>query len=223
VIVCIPSRGRPESLRRLFESIVITKARCDFFVRLDEDDPALFDSLNALRWCGWQRGPIIVGPRTDVAGAMQEALRVFPDEDCYALIGDDTVMRTFHWDEKLREAAGRWRIAYPDDGLKGETQATHPFIGGDFLRAIGFWGLPGLSHLFTDTVWDFLGRQYGNLVYCPQVLVEHMHWSAGKSERDPTYAKPTAAEDQRCFSTWSDAYRLDRALAERVAASAAAA
>ncbi len=222
MIVCVPSRGRPQRLARLFASVAATRASCAFYVRLDVDDPALGATMRAMRAMRAIHVQIVVGPRTDVAGAMQETFRVFPDEDCYALVGDDTVMRSYRWDDKLRAAAGLWHVAYPDDGLKGAAQATHPFIGGNFLRAIGFWALPGLSHLYTDTVWDFLGRAYGNLIYQPQVLVEHLHWSAGKADRDDTYAKPAASEDQRCFLSWSSHYRIDPALAERVAASAAA-
>ena len=215
MIVCVPSRRRPERLWSFIRSAMTTDAKCKFYIRLDDDDPTLpaykerMDGLN-------------IGPRVSVAEAMQECLRFHPDEECYALIGDDTVLRTRHWDQILSKAAGRWGIAYPDDGLKGESQATHPFIGGDFLRAIGFWALPGLTHLYTDTVWDFLGRKYDNLVYRPEVLIEHMHWSAGKCARDASYEKPSAAKDEACFSQWSGSYQIDPILSAKIAASAEA-
>lgn len=215
MVICVPSRGRPERLWKFIRSAMATDATCKFYIRVDDDDPCLsayrerMDGLN-------------VGPRVSVAEAMQEALRSHPDEDCYALIGDDTILHTRHWDKILNRAAGRWFISYPDDCLAGESQATHPFIGGDFLRAIGFWALPGLSHLYTDTTWDFLGRKYANLIYRPDVLVEHIHWSSGKCDRDTSYAKPTAAKDKACFMQWSGKYQIDPILCARIAASAEA-
>lgn len=212
MIVCIASRGRPQRLWQLIRSALSTQATCKFYIRLDDDDPCLAEYRKNL-------SGLNIGPRVSVAQAQQECFGRYPDEDCYAFIGDDTILRTRHWDQKLKEVAGRWRIAFPDDGLNGAKQATHPFIGGDFLRAIGFWALPGLTHLYTDTVWDFLGRTYGNLVYCPEILVEHMHWSAGKCVRDAIYAKPTAAKDQQCFLRWSSEYQIDPGLRSSIAAS----
>ncbi len=217
VIVCIATRGRPSSFARLMKSIDATREVAKVYVRIDNDDP-LLDGYRALPMPFY--AVRATGPRVDVAQAQQECLAAHPDEDCYAFIGDDTEIHTVGWDRKLRDAAGPWGISYPDDGLKSEAQATHPFIGGEFLRAIGFWALPGLSHLYTDTVWDFLGRHYGNLVYRPDVLVEHLHWSAGKSERDESYEKPTAARDQACFLNWSGQYRTDPALSAAIAAHA---
>ncbi len=216
MIVCIATRGRPERFERLMDSIRRTRQVAKVYVRVDGDDPRYSEycSLDLPSYAEF-----VIGPRVDVAGAMQECLGAFPTEDCYVLLGDDTEVHTFGWDRKLRDAAGLWHISYPNDGLKGESQATHPCIGGEFLRAIGFWALPGLSHLYTDTVWDFLGRQYGNLVYRPDVLVEHLHWSAGKSARDETYAKPTAVEDQTCFLKWSEQYRRKTAVCAAIAAS----
>lgn len=217
MIVAIPSRGRPERLRRLLDSAVATETQCRLYVRLDNDDPALDDYVGLItegRLCGR------VGPRIGFARSLQECLADHPKEDCYGFMGDDTCLHVRNWDRILRTAAGRWNVAYPDDGLKGESQATHPFIGGDFLRAIGFWGLPGLTHLFTDTVWDFLGRRYGNLVYRPDVVVEHLHWSASKCARDASYAKPTAAKDQACFLHWIASYQIDPILRGKIAASA---
>lgn len=218
MIVCIPSRERPEKFSDLLYSIMRTATMsCQFYIRLDEDDPRRSD-YSFVREFALKHGDvrIEIGPRADLAGIIQECLARYPDEDCYARIDDDVVAHTVGWDQTLHDAAGPWGISYPDDGVQGEKLATHPFIGGDLLRAFGFWALPGLSHLYTDTVWDFIGRQYGNLVYRHDVFLEHRHWCVGKSERDHTYDKPKAAQDRARFQQWISEFQIDPTLAAKI-------
>lgn len=193
-------------------------------VRLDDDDPAL-PQYRALDWPAFTT--VWTGPRVKMGGAMVEAFARWPDADCYGPMGDDTVPLTARWDAELRDTAGDWFIAYPDDRLKGQSQATHPYVGGEFLRAIGFWSLPGLVHLYTDAVWDWLGRLYGNLIYRPDVVLDHRHFSNGRAPADATYArvfngKPHTETDRECFTRWQQSYQPDTGIAAKIAACAGA-
>ena len=220
MIVCIPSRERPEKLSDLLYSIMRTATiPCKFYIRLHEDDP-LREDYSFVQGFAPEHGVVVhveIAPRIDLAGTIQECFTKYPNEDCYARIDDDVVVHTVGWDKKLRDAAGQWGISYPDDGVQGEKLATHPFVGGDLLRAFGFWALPGLSHLYTDTVWDFIGRQYGNLTYRQDVFLEHRHWCVGKSVRDHTYAKPKAVHDHACYQTWIGDFQIDHEIATNIA------
>ena len=184
-------------------------------VRLDEDDPKLGEYMDIQLPSNCFR---VVGPRTGYGGAMREFFAAEPDHDCYGMMGDDSVPLTPRWDQTLRDAANRVNIAYPDDMINGETLATHCYCGGDFLRALGFWTLPDLTHLYTDTVLDYLGRLYGNLVYVPEVEIEHRHWSVGKAVHDETYVHHSAAKDAEAFGAWRSSYAFDPRLAVRLAA-----
>lgn len=214
MLVVVPSRGRPQNLKRLLDACAATRSNAKIWVRLDKDDPTLFEYLKL------DLPTVHVGEQVKAAGAMEEAFRFYPDEQAYGLIGDDAIPKTFHWDRKLY--VNPWTITYPDDGIWGESYASHPFVGGDFVRAIGFYALPGLVHLYTDTVWDHLGRLYGNIIYKPQVRIEHLHWSVGKAPKDATYervfnGKPHAKEDELCFLNWKAAYKIDSGLKQKIA------
>lgn len=209
MIICLPSRSRPQRLRLLLENMKATGTTSKVYIRLDDDDPRLQEY-------GEIPHRFIVGPRVGPAQCLRECFDFFPHEDCYGMMGDDMAIHTNEWDRKLQTAAGRWNVAYPDDGLKGETLATHPFIGGEFVRAMGFLALPGLYMLFADTVWDFLGRQYGNLIYCPEIYLEHLHWSAGKAVRDETYTKFHAGEDQARFLNWRGEFKIDPVILDAI-------
>lgn len=192
-------------------------------VRLDDDDPAL-PAYRALDWPGF--ATVWTGQRVKMGGAMVEAFARWPDAGCYGPMSDDAVPMTARWDAELTETAGDWFIAFPDDLLKGAAQATHPHVGGAFLRAVGFWSLPGLVHLYTDAVWDWLGRLYGNLIYRPDVVIDHRHFSTGRAPMDATYertfnGKPHTETDRACFTRWTQGYSRDPGIAAQIAASVA--
>lgn len=224
MLLVVPSRERVKSLERLLKSFADTMVSCNVMVRLDEDDPCLNDYLE-LEYP--DNVKTVVGEQVKMAGAMREGLHNFRDEDCYGFMGDDTLPKTPRWDEELRKSAGLWNVAYPDDLLKGRSLVTHPFIGGEFLRAVGFWALEGLTHLYTDMVWDYLGRTYGNLIYRNDVVVEHLHFSVGKSDFDKTYERtfkgyPYAEKDRLCFEKWKAQYVPSNTIRKQIAESAPA-
>ena len=50
-------------------------------------------------------------------------------------------------------------------------------VPGWILEAMGYWFPPGMVHLWTDNVWEELGRALGNWVYAENVLCEDHHHS----------------------------------------------
>ena len=203
----LPTRQRPHNLERFIKAYKRTKATARIFVRLDDDDPVL-EQYEALL-IGRRRFLLRTGPRTRMPGALNEAFREFPFECCYGIMGDDVVPRTEHWDWDLFKAAGLWKIAYGRDGLNDEAHATHPLMGGHLARAWGRLAIPGLTHLYNDTVWMELGRRLNCLIYCPHVYTEHMHFSCGKAQFDEIYRRVAdgqnyAVNDGRVFEIWKN-------------------
>lgn len=218
-----PSRSRPHNLQRLIDYYEKTHAYVKFLVRLDEDDPYLEDYLKLVIPDSWI---VHIGPQVKMGGAMRETFKEFPNEPFYSFIGDDTIPRTEYWDKELIETAGDWLIAYPNDLLKGRKQATHPVIGGELLRAVGYWTLPCLTHLYTDTVWDYIGKMLDLLRYREDVILEHCHWSVGKAPKDEIYIRQFNGrnyhiEDLLCYEHWKrtlDVNILRKTIAESVKA-----
>lgn len=103
-------------------------------------------------------------------------------------MGDDHRVRTRGWDRLLVEAAGPIGIAYGDDLLQGAALPTAVVMGADIVRALGQMVPPTLRHLFVDDYWKALGLGMGRLTYVPEVVIEHLHPSAGKAEMDESYA-----------------------------------
>ena len=168
---------------------------------LDKDDPALADYKLVELPDGWK---VKVGPRIKPGPVYNLAFHEFPNEPYYGLLGDDVVPLTNHWDSKLIEVAGSDHLAYPDDLFCRETIATHPVIGGDLVRKVGFLSYGELKQYFTDTWWTFVSRALGLSVYCPQIVFDHMHHSTGKAPVDDTYRGkwPDADSDRAIYDAF---------------------
>lgn len=199
----LPTRGRPNSLKRFIDAYLKTKSTTKIFVRLDEDDLFLEEYL-ALALPN--TFIIRVGPRQGLRSAMNEAVDLYPDEDYYGLGADDLVPQTVEWDKKLFEISKKNKISFPNDlGKKSKKDLpTHPCVGGDLVRAVGWFGLPVVHHYYLDDTWKYIGQQLECITRLDDVIVEHVHYSRKKSEFDQTYKETNNhfENDKNLFSKW---------------------
>jgi hypothetical protein len=197
--VLVPSRGRPDSIMRLWRSIVTTAEKpwlITLCVRLDDDDPTADaypethgDALTYSR-----------GPRIRLAASWNEqAAQAVEDGATHlALWGDDNIPITLGWDEKLigrldRDGPG---FVYGRDGIwdhtfdttiKGQlVLPTAVVMPVEVYRVLGWVSPPGLTHLCVDVAWRDLGIACGALFYEPRVTIRHLHRIAGAPD-DQTY------------------------------------
>ena len=67
---------------------------------------------------------------------------------------------------------------------------------------------PAMKHLYLDNFWKDIGNELGSLVYRDDVIIEHMHPFAGKSESDEGYVEVNSSElykhDQKAFQIYSE-------------------
>ena len=60
-------------------------------------------------------------------------------------------------------------------------------MSAEIVEAIGYMVPPVLVHMYMDNFWKDLGAALGNLAYRHDVIIEHMHYLAGKSQIDEGY------------------------------------
>lgn len=199
----LPTRSRTENCQRFIEAWHTTNASTPVHVRLDLDDPSL-EILKSLPWP--KEFTVFVGPRGGLRQAINEIFELYPNEAWYGLLADDLLPQTNKWDQLLIEAAGSNQIAYPNDGGKLLDLPTHPCVGGNLVRSIGWFGFPPCYHFFVDTVWQFLGKQLNNIHRLDNVIVEHLHYSLGKSAMDQTYQESSEKykNDKRAYRDWCE-------------------
>lgn len=169
-------------------------------VRLDDDDPMLQGYKDLSNWPhDWE---IIIADRIPLGDIYNSALNAMPDLEWYGFLADDVVPETFGWDRLLIKAAGSFGLAFGDDGINGETRATHFVLGGDLVRRVGYLALPGLDRTYIDTVWNDIAHKRVVSRYLPDVKMTHKHFSNRTALMDQTYRKPAKARDRALYQEW---------------------
>lgn len=195
----LPSRGRPVQLQRFFDEgnpeqpgVVIT----------EEDQSEVYCKIRMPP--GWQLLVVTGVDRLGYAAAANAGFRQFPNEPWYGQSGDDSIGRTAHWDTLLGQLATPNQIVWPNDLFGG--RCTQPFVGGDLVRALGWFAHPALGHLYTDTVWGDIQQRLGSGGYHPEIVYEHLHWCAGKAVMDRTAHERKISGDELAYRriNWQD-------------------
>jgi glycosyltransferase involved in cell wall biosynthesis len=211
LIVVVPSRGRPESVRELAEAFDATcTADTEIVVVIDGDDPSR-DAYAEFQQK--PRPPRVRCVLTQATGNMVTALNVgahYAAQSAVAVgfMGDDHRPRTHGWDSAYVEAL--WDlgpgIVYGDDMLQGKKLPTQCAMTADIVRALGYMSPPSLTHMYVDNFWLSLGQFADCIRYLPDVVVEHRHPVAGKAQWDDGYLRVNDpgmfAKDEAAFAEY---------------------
>jgi ABC-type polysaccharide/polyol phosphate transport system ATPase subunit len=205
ISVLLPTRGRPELLRRFLESVLARSERPDLVevvVYADEDDPPS------------QRSEVeglevrtIVGPRVSM-GEYNTACFEASRGDIVVLGNDDVVIQTRGWDRKLREldatVPDRVYLAYPNDLFKGRDLSAFPILSRRTCQMLEQPFPREYRGAFIDyhllDIFKRLERQgHPRIVYLEDVVFEHMHYRTGKGDIDDIYRKRRRFGDDDTF------------------------
>jgi len=124
------------------------------------------------------------------------ARKFAPSYKSIYFLGDDHIVRTEGWDELLYASIKErgYGLSYGDDLLQGKQLATAVMISSNIVEILGYMAPPKLIHLYMDNFWMSLGQALNCLTYVPEAVIEHMHYVAGKSEKDEQYAEVNSSE-----------------------------
>ena len=197
----IPSRGRPKQLARL-ASVSSQKA----VVVLDQDDADNYAAVPMPE--SWQT---VILPRCDTGTRLNRIFAMFPNEEYYGLAADD-IDPPMGWDTILAERASARDIIWPEDGIAN--QCTHPVLGGDLVRAVGYIAPPCLRHFYIDTFWGDIAKHLPITGLLMDININHCHFSTGKSPMDDTYRnRPSSAVDKASYNAFKEA-QLDQIISK---------
>lgn len=202
IAILTPSRGRPVQLREMVEASIQTAEKPQelvFYVGVDKDQEGLYvNVLKDLR----VNSVLRFGQRKNLVEwtnvMLDECLREFPEASIIASFGDDHRPRTDGWDTRVRSAFSDIGsgLVWTADGLQNANLPTAPFWSADVLRALGWYFPPVLEHMYADNFWKQLATDLSvsgiaGMRYLGHTLIEHMHYSVGKSEIDDSYREST--------------------------------
>ena len=193
ISVLCPTRGRPENLRRLHDSIRDTcTGPVSLHVYCDEDDP-LLDKYDT---------PHHTGP--DYEFAMKcHILANSCQGHIMMMCGDDAVFVTKNWDDALRACQkkypdGIWCASFwdgttgkpeeydkvyndkgealmePKEGTKFKATHPHPAVTADVFNALGYVANPMFRHFSTDPWLTDMFKEIDRFQYIPKVRCDHL-------------------------------------------------
>lgn len=207
ILVICPSRDRPDKAIEAYESWKETRTDLsDFYVAIDEDQVDLYKPV-------LEKGiPIQYCPkgRRGMADCANYAACYWAKHYDYIMfIGDDHRFRTLNWDRFFKEAMdkqGGWGYVYGNDLLQGAALPTEVMVSSNIINLLGYFIYPKLQHLWIDNYWLALGSSIEKITYLDHVVIEHMHYSVGKSEHDQAYKEVNnndiISHDQHVFTEW---------------------
>lgn len=207
-LVIIPARSRPEKARIAFELLKENSLISDFMIGLDEDDAHNYPEFE-----GVIRE---VNPRLKMNGTLNLLSDKYKDQyKTITFMGDDHHVRTHGWDKVLYEPIEKrgYGYSYGNDLLAGKRLPTMVMASTNIVKILGFFSPKELIHLYMDNFWKTMGENLNAIDYFEDVIIEHMHFSAGKSELDAQYdevnAEPVFSHDSGIFWEYEQKYLKD--------------
>jgi len=181
-LVILPTRSRPDSAAETVALLKENSVISDICVAIDEDQSELYPRIDGVIY--------EVNPRLRMNGTLNLVANKYADKyETIYFLGDDHKPRTHGWDESLYEPikARGYGLAYGNDLLQKQNLATAVMMSTNIIRAIGYMAPPKLVHLYMDNFWMNLGQALQCINYKGDVIVEHMHYMAGKAAADEQY------------------------------------
>jgi hypothetical protein len=170
---------------RILESVTRSETS-EFILSVDSDDSTDYS------WAIDNSIKMIRHPNRSMNEALNNAALTYSNQfEFLTFMGDDHVARTNGWDTLLIESISdlSFGLAFGDDLIAGESLPTSVVLSSSLVLTLGYMTPPSLKHMYLDNFWLDLGRKTGRIRYVPNVIIEHMHHSVGKSEFDVTYSK----------------------------------
>lgn len=213
ISLLLPTRGRPELVKRLFKSIIDTAEApnlIEVILYVDDDDVEShhLDGGSLHTRC-------IIGPRQSMGTYNTQCYRASKGQ-IIVLVNDDMVMRTIGWDRELRTMhdrfADRIYLGYCNDLLKKGGLATFPILSRKTCDLLvdpypaAYAGAFIDVHLF-DIFKRLQHQGFDRFIYLNDVVFEHLHYRTGKATYDETYKTRGRFQDDSVFIQLSNSRR----------------
>jgi hypothetical protein len=165
----------------------VTQGLSDIYLLHDDDECHIYDPIlknypEVTNYC--VKSGITLMEKINV-----HAMDIANEYKYIGFIGDDIVFKT-KWEKEFLNwlSTEKYALAFANDLLHttGEL-ATHPFITSNMIKALGFYGLPVVTHHYFDNYWMKITKNVGKIKFFENIIMEHMHPVVNKAEQDSLY------------------------------------
>lgn len=190
LIIIVPSRGRPDNVSELIEHVKEYSEISDICFGFDYDDNSRYEPVAGVKFHRL--------PRTRIGRTTNSLATMYAQRYKYvAFMGDDHRPKTHGWDRILTEPLNiKPGFSYGNDLLQGKNLPTAAVMSSSIVNTLGFMVPRTLKHFYFDNFWMDMGNALDSLNYFDDVIIEHIHPVAKKSEVDTTYTEAWSVLDQ---------------------------
>ena len=195
ISLIVPTRNRPEQLRKLITSAYETASDPDnveFCFYIDNDDTV---SEEVILSFNNKNIKYMIGERYILASLWNDAFEL-ATSDIFWHGNDDIIFRTPGWDKAVLEAFETYDdkivFVYPASGNPNQKSGTHGFLHRNWVNTVEYFMPPFFSSDGCDGWINEVALVLNRIVFLPNVLIEHMHYTVGKAAMDTTYAERIA-------------------------------
>jgi hypothetical protein len=203
IAIIVPTRSRVAEFARLKQTWLETTSKKSILCPIVDNDQ-LDDYAEHIKGTNWL--PADAAPPLSSVEKINHAAGILNKN--YPIIGfisDDFMIHTQGWEEKIIDWQLQHKgICYCNDLLQSQNLPTAVFIHSDIIKALGYMGLPALKHYYVDNYWLDIGTRLKKLKYFHDIIIEHRHWSNGKSEKDQLYHQTENSLWTRDAAQWAD-------------------
>jgi hypothetical protein len=203
LLVMVPTRGRRGNCERLLESFTATATCADLLFITDPDD-ASYDGMD------WGAATCaVLDPREYLVGKLNKTAAAMAGlYDVLMWCGDDHVFRTPGWDQEMLAVLadmGGTGWVYPDDKRRHDVPEIW-MCSSDVVKTLGWFANPACQHYYIDNTIGELAKRAGLIRWCPQAVVEHLHYQVDRdTPRDEVYRSTEelfGESDLAAFEEW---------------------
>jgi len=191
-ILC-PTKYRHDSLERMWLSALGSAQEPDkveLVLYVEPYDDQTLSKCENLRVQYGNKIKTIVGSEEVIYSDLHNLCCSESSADIFMCAADDLVFRTYKWDKVVKnifsKSEDKIMYVYPNDGHWGEELGTHGFFHKRWFDTLGYILPPIFTVDYSDNYLMDVSRSLNRAIYMENVLVEHMHWTFGKSEFDIT-------------------------------------
>src|SRR5215469_17060007 len=155
LLCIIPTRQRPDKVRRLIESFDKNTDKAELLFVTDPDD----DSYDGFDWAG--HATVKLEPRGTMVEKLNHAAVMFADDyDQFVWYADDNEFITPHWDtlmlDTLKEMGGSGWV-YSFDRRRSDIPETW-LVSADVMKMLGWLAPPWLNMYYVADTVNVLAR-----------------------------------------------------------------
>jgi hypothetical protein len=203
IAVLVPSRERMNNRLTLISSIVTSVKDINnvkIYFGVDEDDPTLKMALKLEAAFPFLTVVKIKNEGKFLGlGKLWNILADTCKEDIISMIGDDMIFKTPDWDDLILKEfknmpTDQIKAVHCNDDMHKSRLAVNLFCHRKYAEVMGGFMREEFKINWVDQWLHQMFSAFGRLVYRDDIMIEHRHWSLGKSQKDNTVQRMYQAD-----------------------------